>query len=152
MLVEYQLFSWYLGAGICVGMHDGPQTLGSQQLHIHNLDSLPLLSLSRTSWCCCDIFTLWVLTPYCKLQGLRNFSPMDCTHLNRPFALLCFFSLFKVIFKEALVNIFPHSKSMWLNFQNWATSTGENVEIYLVGKEPLVCFLSYFLSCVSNTM
>lgn len=112
MFVEDQLFPWYLGLGICVGMCGVSQTLGSQLLLIYNLDSLHLLSLSRISWCCSDIFTHWVLIPYYKLQGLRNsFLWPDCTHLYWPF-VLCVLPHFRVIFKEALVISFPHSKSM----------------------------------------
>ena len=78
MFVKDQLFPWYLGLGICVRMNGVSQTLGSQQLLIYNLDSLHLLSLSRISWCCSDIFTLWILTFYYKLQRLRNSSPETC--------------------------------------------------------------------------
>lgn len=154
MFVEDQLFPWYLGLGICVGMCSVSQTLGSQQLLIYNLDSPHLLSVSRISWSCFEIFHTLGPNSLLHAAGSKKFLPWDLTML----ALIghLFFSAFSpfgVIFKETLVNTFPHSESMWENFQNWGYFHWRKCRTLSCWKRAsLACFSSYCLNCVFNIM
>lgn len=127
---------------------------GSQQLLIYSLDSPHLLSVSRISWSRFEIFH--TLGPNSLLQaaGSKKFLRWDLTML----ALIghLFFSAFSpfgVIFKETLVNTFPHSESMWENFQNWGYFHWRKCRTLSCWKRAsLACFSSYCLNCVFNIM
>jgi hypothetical protein len=100
MFVEDQLFPWYPDWGICGRMCGVSQIPGFQQLFTYNC------GVSRIAGCCSSFFTLWVLTPHYKMQGLGNSSIRpDYACLHRTFFLLCYFSPFRVIPKEILVII-----------------------------------------------